>query len=211
MKTEQLITLLATNAGPAPRHAVARRLLPAALLGLLASAALALAVFGLIPPALFHTAVPWTKLAYAGALALGAAWLAAQLARPAAPTRAARRATAAVVAAMALLGAASLGWEASGTRLQAWLGHSWFSCPLSLMALSLPALAATLWALRGLAPTQLRQAGFAAGLLAGAVGAGGYALSCPEASPAFVATWYSLGIGLCGGLGALLGPRVLRW
>jgi hypothetical protein len=28
---------------------------------------------------------------------------------------------------------------------------------------------------------------------------------------AFVATWYTLGIGLAGALGALLGPRVLRW
>ena len=76
---------------------------------------------------------------------------------------------------------------------------------------SLPALAAALWALRGLAPTRLRTAGFASGVLAGSVGAFGYALSCPEASMSFVAVWYSLGILLTGALGAALGPRVLRW
>jgi hypothetical protein len=77
--------------------------------------------------------------------------------------------------------------------------------------LSLPALAAAFWAVRGLAPTRLRAAGFAAGLLAGSLGAFGYALSCPEVSPAFVAVWYTLGIGLTGAVGAGLGPRVLRW
>ena len=34
---------------------------------------------------------------------------------------------------------------------------------------------------------------------------------CPEASAIFVLTWYTLGIGLAAGLGALLGPRLLRW
>jgi hypothetical protein len=80
-----------------------------------------------------------------------------------------------------------------------------------VLALSLPALAAALWAVRGLAPTRPRTAGFAAGLLAGSVGAIGYALSCAEASPAFVALWYTLGIALTGAVGAVLGPRVLRW
>jgi len=75
----------------------------------------------------------------------------------------------------------------------------------------LPALAAALWAVRGLAPTRPWAAGFAAGLLAGSVGAFGYSLSCPEASPAFVAAWYTLGIVLTGAVGAALGPRVLRW
>jgi hypothetical protein len=75
----------------------------------------------------------------------------------------------------------------------------------------LPALAAALWALRGLAPTQARAAGLAAGLLAGGLGAFGYALACTELSPAFVAVWYSLGIGMAGALGAALGPLTLRW
>lgn len=211
MKTDALIDLLARDAGPAPRAVAARRLWPAAAAGLLASSAIAIALFGAIPAALYATAVPWTKMAYAGALALAAGWLTARLSRPAAPITQPRRATLLVLVAMAVVGAVSLVSAPTGTRMDALMGASWSTCPWSVLALSLPALAASLWAVRGLAPTRPRAAGFAAGLLAGSVGAFGYSLSCPEASPAFVAIWYTLGIVCTGAVGAALGPRVLRW
>lgn len=211
MKTDTLIDLLARGAGPAPRAVAARRLLPVVALGLLLSAALALALIGPIPAAMYGTPAPWLKLAYAAALALGAGWLTARLSRPVARLAPPWRAVLAVFGAMALLGAVSLAALPAGQARAALLGHSWSSCPWNVLALSLPALAGALWAVRGLAPTRLRAAGFAAGLLAGAVGAAGYALSCAEVSPAFIAAWYSLGILATGALGALLGPRVLRW
>lgn len=211
MKTNDLIELLATGAGPAPRAVAARRLAPAAALGVLASAAGALVILGPIPAELFATPAPWMKLAYAGALAGAAAWLAARLGRPVARTSGPVRALLLVMAAMVLLGALTLLATPAGARLAAVLGHSWASCPVNVLVLSLPALAGALWALRGLAPTRPRAAGLAAGLLAGGLGAFGYALSCTELSPAFVAVWYSLGIALAGALGAALGPRVLRW
>lgn len=211
MKTDTLIEMLAREAGPAPRALAAQRLSPAALAGLMASAVVAIAWLGAIPTQMFATFVPWMKMGYAGALALTAGWLAARLSRPAAPTQQAGRATAVVVLAMLLLGAASLLSLPPSGRMAALLGYSWLTCPWSVLTLSLPALAATLWAVRGLAPTRLRAAGFAAGLLAGSVGAFGYSLACPEASPAFVAVWYTLGIGFTGGVGAALGSRVLRW
>ena len=80
-----------------------------------------------------------------------------------------------------------------------------------MLALSLPALAGMLWAVQGWRRPVCAYAGFASGLLAGSLGALGYALACPEVSPTFVAVWYTLGILLSGGLGAWLGPRVLRW
>ena len=211
MKTNDLIELLATGAGPAPRAVAARRLAPAAALGVLASAAGALVILGPIPAELFATPAPWMKLAYAGALAGAAAWLAARLGRPIARTSGPVRALLLVMLAMVLLGALTLLATPAGARLVTVLGHSWASCPVNVLVLSLPALAAALWALRGLAPTRPRAAGLAAGLLAGGLGAFGYALSCTELSPAFVAVWYSLGIALAGALGAALGPRVLRW
>jgi hypothetical protein len=91
------------------------------------------------------------------------------------------------------------------------MGHSWLACPRNVLGLSLPALAAALWALRGLAPTRPRRAGLAAGLFAGALGAGGYALGCREESTVFISLWYSAGIAASGLLGALIAPRVLRW
>ncbi|MBL7372919.1 DUF1109 family protein, partial [Escherichia coli] len=38
-----------------------------------------------------------------------------------------------------------------------------------------------------------------------------YCIHCPEVSAIFVLTWYSLGILLAASIGALLGPRLLRW
>lgn len=211
MRTETLIDMLARHAGPAPRALAARRLCPAMAAGLLASGCAAIAWFGLIPWSLFGTPVPWTKMVYASALAAAAGWWVARLSRPAASAVRPRRVVIAVVLAMAGIGLLSWLSEPADRRLVALLGHSWFNCPPSVLALSLPALAAALWAVRGLAPTRPRMAGFAAGLLAGSVGAFGYSLSCPEASAAFVAVWYSLGIALTGVAGAILGPRVLRW
>ena len=211
MKTDALIDMLARDAGPVPRALAARRLSPAAAAGLLVSALIAIAWFGAIPAQMFATAVPWTKMAYAGALALAAGWWTARLSRPAAPIALPRRVTVLVLLAMVVGGGFSLASTPAGARLDALLGESWPTCPWSVLVLSLPALAGSLWAVRGLAPTRPRAAGFAAGLLAGSVGAFGYSLSCPEASPAFVAVWYTLGIAFTGAVGAVLGPRVLRW
>lgn len=211
MKTDQFIDMLSRGAGPAPRGVVARRLSPAVLAGLLVSAAVAVGWFGALPLVMWASSLTWGKLLYALSLACAAAWLTVRLSRPAAPWRPAQRVLLLVMAAMALIGVAWV-WSASPQdRLGALLGDSWRECPWRVLALSMPALAAVLWAVRGLAPTQLRSTGWAAGMLAGAVGAAGYALSCTESSPAFVAVWYTLGILLSGGVGALLGPRVLRW
>ena len=211
MKTAALVEMLARRAGAAPRALPARRLTPAVAGGLLLGVVGALAWIGPIPAALYAHPGPWIKFAYAAALAAAAVWWVARLGRPAAPATAPVRLAAAVVGLMLLLGGVALLAVPGGGRLAAMLGHSWARCPLNVLALSLPALAGVLWALRGLAPTQLRRTGFAAGVLAGAVGAFSYALSCTELSPSFVAVWYTTGIGLAGALGALLGPRLLRW
>ncbi|MBA3623182.1 MAG: DUF1109 domain-containing protein [Methylibium sp.] len=211
MKTETLIDVLARGAGPAPRAVAARRLWPAAAVGLLASAAMALTLFGSIPAAMYATPAPWIKLAYAAALALAAGWLTARLSRPVARLSWPSRALLAAVVVMAALGAWTVLAAGPTERLAALVGETWRSCAWNVLAFSMPALGGVLWAVRGLAPTRPRAAGFAAGLLAGAVGALGYALACPEVSPAFVAVWYSLGIALTGVFGAVLGPHVLRW
>jgi hypothetical protein len=209
MKTDDLIGLLAAAAGPPPQAPVARRVGPAALLGLAVAVAIALGVFGAEAAA---SGLPlWTKLAYTGALAIASGWLLARHARPAMPVAAPWRLLVAILAVMGALGALSL-WQApAGERLDTLLGRYWLQCPWVVLALSLPALAAALWALRGLAPTQPRAAGLAAGLMAGSLAALGYSLACPEAAAAFVAAWYTLGVLLAGLLGALVGPRALRW
>ena len=211
MKTDTLIEMLARQAGPAPDFPVRRRLAAAAALGLLASTVLALALIGPLPAAVFYTAVPWIKFVYAVLLLAGASALAARLSRPVSSTITARAAVIGVFLLMLLAGAVTLIATPEGERWSALLGQTWWICPWMLMMLSLPALSAILWAMRSLAPTRLQQAGFAAGLVAGVVGAMGYSLACPETSVAFVAVWYSLGIALTGWVGQWLGPKVMRW
>lgn len=211
MKTDDLIAALATHAGPAPRAVVARRLGPAMLFGVLASAALSLAILGPVSDPALPGVELWIKLFYAAAFAAGAAWLTGRLSRPAARPTSAAVAVVGVTLVMVAAGSISLIPVEPENRLAYALGHSWTVCPWAVFGLSLPALAATLWAVRGLAPTRPCAAGLAAGLLAGAAGAAGYALHCVEQSTLFIAIWYTLGFALCGALGAVLGPRVLRW
>ncbi|ANN77918.1 DUF1109 domain-containing protein [Bordetella flabilis] len=211
MKTDSLIDMLAQGAGPAPRGVVARRLGPAASIGILCSGVLALAVIGPVPHWMLLQAGFWIKLAYAAIMVGTTGLLTARLARPAARVRTPAQALGCAVGAMALVGAAVVVLAPAGERLHAVLGSTWMVCPIYVLCLSLPALVAIIHAMRGLAPTRLRRAGFGGGLLAGALGAAGYSLACPELSPAFVAVWYTAGIGAAGLLGALLGPRLLRW
>jgi len=54
-------------------------------------------------------------------------------------------------------------------------------------------------------------AGATAGLVAGGVGSMLYALTCPDDSPLFVATWYSIAVAVVAGGAAWVGNRLLRW
>jgi hypothetical protein len=91
------------------------------------------------------------------------------------------------------------------------LGETAAICPWLIALLSLPCLLALAVVMRRAAPTRLRWAGFCAGLLAGAISMLVYSLHCPETGVAFVATWYTLGMCVPAAVGALLGPRLLRW
>jgi hypothetical protein len=99
----------------------------------------------------------------------------------------------------------------AGERRGLWLGQTALSCPWLIAALAIPIFVAALWALRRLAPTRQRLAGFSAGCLAGAAAAVLYALHCNENAAAFVVSWYTVGILLPGLVGILIGPRVLHW
>jgi hypothetical protein len=179
--------------------------------GLIASAALTLALLDVIPREMLATPAPWLKVGYAGSLALAGAWLTARLSRPVARLTAPAECMAAIVGAMALVAGVAWFVTPAAERAAMLFGRSWISCPWKILLMSLPALAGSLWVLRGSAPVRPRAAGLSAGLLAGAIGALGYSMACTEMSVVFVAVWYSIGIALAGGLGAILGARFLEW
>nr|WP_315213211.1 DUF1109 domain-containing protein [uncultured Duganella sp.] len=213
MKTDDLITMLSNG----PDVALAARPVRATALplfaGLLASAALMVAILGLRPDLGLELTWPafWLKLVFSLALA-GAGGLAVKrLAAPGASTRALPLFVAGPVLALWAVAAVALWLAAPDLRADLFWGSTWRYCPLLIAVLSLPLLAAALHILRGRAPTRLRLAGAAAGFAAGGAAAVVYCLHCPEMSPVFVGFWYLLGILIPTALGAALGPRALAW
>ena len=213
MQTEELIQSLAKDARAVSRHAVGGRI----ALGILAGGAIALVLIGTIlgiRPDLdtaIHGFSFWMKWGYAASLGIGAVGVTISLARPDG-TRLRRSWLLTVpVLLLAGIGIAELAQTPPGDWLAMWLGHSWRSCPWLILLLALPIFIGLLWSFRRLAPTRLRTAGAGAGFTAGAWSATLYCLHCPEVSAVFVLTWYSLGIALAAAIGAVVGPRLLRW
>ena len=211
MDTNQLISVLSRGAGPAPASSVPRRLIPVSAAGFVASALLSTILIGILPAGSFLLPITWVKLGYAFALAVAAGLLTAALAKPVSRLGRAGKLLLAVVGGMLLVGLAFFALVPGNVKSAAVFGQTWRSCSWTLMAFSLPALLGILLVLRTLAPTRLKQAGWASGFLAGGLGALGYALACPESSPTFVAIWYTLGIFLTGLIGRLIAPMALRW
>lgn len=208
MRTDDLIGLLATGAGPAPRHVALRAMAPVAAVSLGFATLASVLALGLIPPAMWAGTALWGKLAYALGLSSACGGLAARLSRPAAGLG--WTVFGPPLAFAAIVAAGGVGMPAQG-GIGYLMGQSALTCPWVILAVSVPGVVGMLRALRRLAPTRLRLTGLVAGLMAGGLGAAGYALSCTEESLGFVAIWYSLGIALAGGLGAALGGRMLRW
>ena len=92
-----------------------------------------------------------------------------------------------------------------------WLGSSCQRCPPRIAILSAPIFAGACWAIRRQAPLRLRATGALAGLVSGGIAATMYAFACKENGAGFVLVWYTLGIAISTAVGAMIGPRVLRW
>ena len=212
MMTINLIDRLASEAKPVEPFALRRHLATGLVAGGAASLALVLAIYGVQPglDTFAHGAPLAMKAAYAVTLGGIALALAAALSRPGDDARGWGLLLAPAVALAALAA-----WQLSAAPMARWpalmLGGTWDRCPWRIALLSLPVMVGLVLAVRREAPVHLRRAGAAIGLLSGATAATLYALACPEDSAAFVLVWYSLGIALATGIGALLGPRVLRW
>ncbi len=212
MQTNDLIrSLVADLDTPAPR--VAPRLAASVLLGLAASGAgfaVALGPRPDIAAALMTARFEFKILMLAGMSSLAAA-LVVRMARPTASARTAVYGLLAVGLAFWLAAAV----EASVIpRAQWWSaakGSNAYICLPAIVIMSLPVLAAAVWALRRGAPAHPGACGALAGLLAGALAASMYATHCTDDSPLFVAVWYGLAFAAVTLLGWLAGRIWLRW
>jgi hypothetical protein len=213
MDTETLIDTLARDTAPVPHHAAPLRLGLSLFAGLAATLVLIAATLGFRPDLDLAMAgtMFWMKLAYCGSIALVAVAALLTLIRPEArPPRWLWLATV-PVALFGLVSVHELATLAGDQWMADWMGRTWRVCSALIAVFALPIGAALTLVARQFAPTRLRATGAVIGLAAGASAATLYSLHCPEASAAFVLTWYSLGIAAATAVGALLGPRFLRW
>ena len=213
MRTDDLVGLLSTGITPVKSRTVARRFgisLPVAAIG---ATALMATVFGVRPDlsAIIKTAIFWEKLAFPLCLAIGALIATVRLARPGAKVGTGWPVMAIPVVIVWIAAIAVLVSAAPQERLPAILGQTWRTCPFNILLLAVPGFIAIFWAVKGLAPTRLRLAGAISGLLASSIATVAYSFHCPEMNPAFWSIWYVVGMLLPVALGAVLGPKLLRW
>ena len=213
MKTDELVTALASQVGAVDRNLPARQIAAASLVGITAALLIVAWRLGVNPQLESDARVPmfWVRAAFAALMVLAGVQLVSRLGRPGSAVRAAWGALALPLIAMWSLAVIVLLGAAADQRTALVFGSTSRSCPWNIALMSLPALGLMLAALRSLAPTHLRSAGAAAGALAGALATLAYVLHCPELAAPFIAVWYVLGIAIPAAIGLAIGPLVLRW
>jgi hypothetical protein len=213
MKTDALIDALAGRAAPVSPGRAVRVLGIGAGGGALVSVIAMMLWLGIRPDMAdaMATSAYWMKFFYTLLFAGFGFWTIERLGRPGTSSRRQMILEALPFAAIALLALVRLALVPAEMRMPMAMGHSSHVCPWRIVVLAIPVFAGTFWSLRKLAPTRPALSGLAAGLAAGALGAFIYAFHCDESAAAFVALWYTLGIGLVGLAGALLGRFLLRW
>jgi hypothetical protein len=210
MKTDKLIDMLSTNLEPVKRGHVEKTLAWAIVAGGAAAFCAMLTTVGLrTGPSLGFLAL---RLLFTLSLIVVGASLLARLVRPG-QTAGRRLLTMTFLpfAVIVLVGAAALFLE----RPMAWgkmiLGMNWATCLFCIPLFAVIPFVVLIYVLRQGAPTDLKRTGAIAGLVAGALGATAYAFHCADDSIPFIAIWYGAMVALCAFIGALLGPRLLRW
>ncbi|HLW89688.1 MAG TPA: DUF1109 domain-containing protein [Roseiarcus sp.] len=213
MKTDELIDLLGANVEPVKRGYMRTALLAALAVGAAAAFCLRLAVYG-VPANPFSGEDVGLKVAGL-ALALSLVVVGGGfLIKSARPGEAGRGAL--IIIGLLLLAIFSAGTIALALASpSAWsgmvFGPQWAACFFCIPVFAALPFATLVWALRKAAPTRLALTGAVIGLVAGALGAAVCAYHYPSSSIPFLAFWYGGPIVLCGLIGALLGPRLLRW
>lgn len=213
MKTDELVAMLASGGGVVPSGGAGYRFALALGWGAFAATLLMALLLGVRPDLDEAARQPmfWVKLGFPAALAAAGLLGAMRLSRPGASLEGVSGTLAVPVLAMWVLAVVALARAAPQLWPELFFGRTWRYCPFLIAMLAAPVFAAVLWAMKGLAPTRLRLAGGAAGVLAGAAAAFVYALHCPEMEAPFLGVWYLLGMLIPALAGVLLGPRLLRW
>ena len=211
MKTNHLIHMLSTNVEPVKTIQIRKTLTLALVVGGAAAFCLMLGTVGLRSGLTSSLSFLALKLLFTLSLITFGTMLLARLARPG--QRSGKLSTLALVPFLiiAAAGVIALGFHSPMAWGKMMFGMNWLTCLLCIPMFAVVPFAALIWFLRTGAPTDLRLTGAIAGLVAGALGATAYAFHCPDDSIPFIAVWYGAMVVLCAVIGALVGPRLLRW
>lgn len=210
MKTDDLIEALAAGIEPVRPARLSLWMIGGALVIAALTVWLLLDLRGDLAEAMLG-ATFWIKAAYTGSLAAASLWLVTRLGRPGTALGLAGWSVAAIVGLAGLAGAVELLLLPPEARVDDLMGFTWKVCAINILKVSAVTAPLIFLAARRLAPTRSMQAGAAAGLLTGAIAATAYGLHCPEATAAFVAVWYTLGMAAASAFGAVIGRFALRW
>jgi len=213
MKTDQLINMLSTNVEPVKSGQLKKTLILTLVVGGLAAFFMMLATVGLRAGAggWFHSGFMILKLVFMLILISAGTALLAKLIRPGQNGRKLYTVIFLSFLAVGLAGICALALEPPTAWDRMIMGTEWTTCVFCIPLFAILPFATLIWGLRRGAPTNLRRTGAIAGLVAGALGAVAYAFHCPDDSLPFIALWYGVMVALCAWIGAMLGPRLLRW
>ncbi len=213
MKTDDLIAMLGTNVEPVDRRYVLRVVGAAIAVGTLVATAVILLAFGFRADLTTTRAFIFlfSKLAFTMVTVVLTAIMLTKLARPGGERRISIGWVAFPFVAILLFAAVNLAFAPSAHWERMIVGDQWLECLLSIPIIAIAPFALIVWAVRRMAPTDLRRTGALVGLAAGSISAAAYALHCVDDSLPFVALWYGGTIVLCTLAGVVLGPRLLRW
>jgi hypothetical protein len=213
VKTDDLISLLSADTAPVPRRRASTQMSMIIAAGLLFALAVMQWKLGMRPNLgqVMLEPVFWVKVVFASAIAIASFDALQRLARPGVGVRLRWLTIVAPIVLVWLIAFAIYAAAPPSARSDMVWGQTWKVCTSLIVLISLPVLVTAFIAVRRLAPTQLMRAGACAGAMSGGSATAIYALHCPETAMPFIAIWYVLAIGVTTAIGALLGPRALRW
>jgi hypothetical protein len=210
MKTDDLIKALAADNAPMRRSPM-RGVLPVVLIGAIISLATFLIALGPRPD-LSQAFGTWRFEAKLAIVVMAAVLTLRECLRLMRPT-AKPSAFAPMIVAAPLV--ATVAVELLVVPSEAWaakqIGQNMIVCLIAIPSLALAPLIALIYSMRRGAPASPGMAGAMAGFASAAIAAALYATHCPDDSPLFVATWYTLATLIVVATGALCGRHLLRW
>lgn len=217
MNSDDLIERLSAEAGQGPRRSIPASLIAAVSVAISVTLVLSLVLsyVSLAPTefTLLHLMQPvfMLKIAFLVSLLLASLSIVRDLSSPG--RRVSMQLTFVL---MPFLTLAVLSYDEVTAPHPAGLQHelvhqSVIACLLHVGLLAVPAFAILMFTVKAFAPVNLSRAGLFVGVLSGCIGALGYAVHCHDEFITLVAISYTLAIVQMGLIGALLGPRLLRW